>query len=363
MMISIILRRKRSEQPFQGLLFRRICDSTMIMMALDVIFRFTDGGSSRMAIDAVTWLYFLFEPVPLLFWLCYLDYYLHKSAERLKKRLYYSPLFFIIFLLMALNPFFHWVYSIDGDNFYQRGPLVPVIVYLNIIILVVTIIMAARRKRDVGQGVFLSLVMFGIIPLSGNLLQFLLDGTVILWPSVAVAVVFIYLFLESQRDLKDFLTGMLNRQQINDIINNRLAALEKSGGFTLVMIDLDDFKSINDNHGHKEGDRALIKAAELIHSSVRSIDKVARFGGDEFIILLEEEDRREVEKVVSRIDAQIYDYNTGSQLPYRLSLSCGYKTIQRGEKSSFYDLIHAADLEMYRVKRGKKGLPLFPDLV
>jgi len=262
----------------------------------------------------------------------------------------------MILFMMIMNPFYHWVFYIDQNNFYQRGPLIPVIVYFNIIILVFTIIIALKRKREVGRRVFLGVAIFGMIPLLGNFLQFLIKGTILVWPSVALAVIYIFLFLESQRDQKDYLTGLFNRQQIDDMINTRISTLEKQGGFTILMIDMDEFKSINDIHGHKEGDRALRHAAELIYRSLRTNDKVARFGGDEFLILLEEDEKDEVEKVVARIHDEIKSYNKDSLLPYKLNLSCGYKIVHQNEKKSFFDLIHEADLAMYRIKRAKKGI-------
>lgn len=272
----------------------------------------------------------------------------------MKKRFFYSPLFLIILVLMVMNPFYHSIFYIDSNNFYQRGPLVSVIVYLNIMILIVTITIALKRKRNVGKRAFLGLVMFGLIPLLGNFLQFLLVGTILVWPSVALAVIFIFLFLESQIEQKDYLTGLLNRQQIDDMIITRISMMDKHGGFTLLMIDMDEFKSINDIHGHKEGDRALMHAADLIYKSVRTIDKVARFGGDEFLLILEEEDKSEVDKVIKRIHDEIKSFNNNNSLAYMLKLSCGYKIVKQNEQKSFYDLIHEADQEMYLVKRAKK---------
>jgi diguanylate cyclase (GGDEF)-like protein len=353
-MISIILRQKKGQEVYRIKLFQGISGSTMLMLGLDILFRFLDGGSSTIAIYIVTWLYFFIEPIPMLFWLCYLDFFLHKSVERLKNRYFYSPLFLIILILMVMTPFNDCVFYIDQNNSYQRGPLIPVIVYFNIIILVVSVIIALKRKRDVGSRVFRGVVMFGLIPLAGNFLQFLLDGTILVWPSVALAVVYIFLFLESQRSQKDYLTGLLNRQQIDDLIHTRISMLEKNGGFALLMIDMDDFKSINDTYGHKEGDRALVKAADLIFHSVRSIDRVARFGGDEFLILLEEYEKEEVEKVIARIHESLSTFNCNGFLSYDIALSCGYKIVYHGLETSYYDLIHEADQNMYQIKRAKK---------
>ena len=353
-MILIVHRLNKEEQSYQFLLLQRLCVSTMVILGLDVVFRFVNGGNSYILIYITTWLYFLFETIPMIIWLCYLDFFIHKSQKRLRQRLYYSPIFMFIFLLMALNPATSLVFSIDGRNFYQKGPFVVLIVIFNVLILLVTLITALKRKRDIGQRAFLSLVTFGLIPLMGTLLQQFLAGSILIWPSVAFAVIFLYIFFGVKRDQKDYLTGLLNRQQIDKIILYRTSMIERRGGFSLLMIDMDSFKLINDNYGHKEGDRALVQVANLLFHSVRMIDKVGRFGGDEFLVLLEEVDPEEIKKVISRIHSDVDSFNRTGPLPYDLSLSCGYNTIREGEELSLYDHIHEADRDMYRVKQEKK---------
>ena len=358
LMISIVHWRLRGGQSFQVKLFVGLCNSTMLMMLLDVLFRFFNGGNSAALIYTVTWFYFLVEPIPMLFWLCYLDFYLHKSQKHLKRKLYYLPIFIVILVLLLADPFTHWTYSIDKDNLYRRGPLVPLIVFFNFFVLIITLATAFIRKRDVGRRFFISLVLFSILPIIGNLLQFIFHGTVILWPSVALAVIYLYIFLESQKDRKDYLTGLINKQQMDDMIQNRLSSLDRKRAFSLVMIDLDDFKTINDSFGHKEGDRALVKAAELINNSLRLVDKVSRFGGDEFLVLLEEDNKEEVDKVILRLYEEIRFFNSRNLVPYSISLSCGYKIITQNENKSLYDHIHEADQDMYRNKRQRKAARL-----
>lgn len=354
LMIAFLHRKNRDDHYIQERLFHRVCASTILMLALDVVFRFIDGGTSYRLTYAVTWLYFVFEPLPVVFWLSYLDYYIHKSKSRLRKRLYYLPLFFAVLLIMGMDPFTRWIFWVDQSNHYRRGPLLPIIVVLNAAILAFTVFTALLRRRDIDKRGFATLVVFGVIPLVGNVLQFIFVGTILVWPSVALAVIYLYLFLENQRNEKDYLTGLLNRRQIDARILSRLSLLERQGGFAIVMIDMDDFKSINDAYGHKEGDRALVQASNLIFRALRSNDRVARFGGDEFIVFLEEEDEAEVRKVIERIYSDIERFNELKAVPYRLSLSCGYRIVRQGEGLSYLDLIHEADLNMYRTKKAKK---------
>ena len=87
----------------------------------------------------------------------------------------------------------------------------------------------------------------------------------------------------------DPLTHLLNRRSLNDRLMRAVAASRRSGRYGAVMfIDLDNFKPINDTHGHVAGDLLLIEAARRITHCVRAVDTVARFGGDEFVVILGE---------------------------------------------------------------------------
>ena len=85
-------------------------------------------------------------------------------------------------------------------------------------------------------------------------------GASVLWNAVALSVISIYIFLETQKELTDYLTGLLNRQQIDELILSRIIDFDKRGGFTVIMLDMNDFKDINDRFGHKEGRPGADKA-------------------------------------------------------------------------------------------------------
>ncbi len=87
----------------------------------------------------------------------------------------------------------------------------------------------------------------------------------------------------------DSLTGVYNRKKLDDILADQFARFQRSRRpFAVLMLDLDNFKSINDNYGHVAGDAVLANVAAILKQSVRAVDFVARYGGEEFVVVLVE---------------------------------------------------------------------------
>jgi len=149
----------------------------------------------------------------------------------------------------------------------------------------------------------------------------------------------------------DLLTGLPNRNMLNfqlrKVINN---ASRKGSNAGILFLDLDDFKKVNDTHGHGEGDKLLIEAANRINLSVTSADIVCRFGGDEFLILLNENTSLELAQELAKSILKSF------QKPIKINSSLFYVTCSIGiamledELIQASELISRADIAMYEAK-------------
>jgi diguanylate cyclase (GGDEF)-like protein/PAS domain S-box-containing protein len=154
--------------------------------------------------------------------------------------------------------------------------------------------------------------------------------------------------------LADELTGLYNRRGFLAFCKQYLNSLHRTHkGGVLVYADLDGLKTINDSFGHKEGDRALIKTAELLKETFRSADVLGRLGGDEFTALAAVEPEGGVEKLISRLEQKFENYNAMKIVPYELSISIGVAQLDSDGSQSMEDLMAVADLAMYENKRRK----------
>ena len=153
--------------------------------------------------------------------------------------------------------------------------------------------------------------------------------------------------------ITDAMTGILNRKGWDFATNREISRVHRSESILLVgLIDLNEFKSINDSLGHDEGDRILARTASAITSSIRAVDIAARWGGDEFAILAIVESKDQAEQIITRIVGEV------SQVT---NLRCG-AAISNG-RQSIAKLVEVADQALYRAKVDKENQWYLTDLI
>ena len=158
---------------------------------------------------------------------------------------------------------------------------------------------------------------------------------------------------ESRLSRTDFLTGILNRRALMEAASVELDRLARTGRpFTLLYMDLDDFKSINDIAGHEAGDSLLTNFATVLKLQLRGIDIVARMGGDEFIMILPETDDQAAGKVAPRLQSLLREEM--QEHHWSMTVSIGALTCLSAP-SNVDEMFRLADQLMYRAKKEGKN--------
>lgn len=168
------------------------------------------------------------------------------------------------------------------------------------------------------------------------------------------------LILEEEQQLSrtDALTGVANRRLFYETLQSEIVRSRRNGRpFTLVYIDIDNFKRINDSIGHTKGDDALVFVASTLKGQVRETDIVGRIGGDEFVVLLVECGEEDARRVIDKIRQKIDDTALG-KIGSGLTLSIGALTATATEQTH-EDLVRKADDLMYQVKKAGKDSARF----
>ena len=165
--------------------------------------------------------------------------------------------------------------------------------------------------------------------LTGRELQIINDSLVVLVESLRRGFEYEELF---QKASSDALTGLANRRVFDERIKRMMDSAQRYGHpLTMLSLDLDKFKEINDNLGHQAGDEALVSVADLLAASVRSTDLLVRMGGDEFIIVLNNTDQRNAQVLAERLISRIDQLDIWADEDTKLGVSIGCAELQEAE--------------------------------
>lgn len=154
----------------------------------------------------------------------------------------------------------------------------------------------------------------------------------------------------------DGLTGLYNHRAFLDRLEQEFYRAQRYGtDLSVLLIDVDGFKQVNDTYGHLVGDEVLKKIAKMLKDNVRTSDFVARYGGDEFAVILPETSSTEALAVAEKLrrNAERQDFKINSKI-VKLTLSIGISTLS-AEHRSFFDMIEEADKAMYKAKENGKN--------
>ena len=306
--------------------------------------------------NIVNTLLYLIGPLVTVLWISYVDYKINDDIKLLHKRLvfYYSP--FIINAVLCLIQLFTpvlFTFDVANSNKYIRLPLSWVTYSLPLIYVIVTTIMLVCNKNKIIRKVFFPLAIYMIFPLIGSIIQMMGVGLSTIYIGTAISILIVYITVQNDIDLIDYLTGLQNRRHLMQYLSKKVIH-SNNDNLYIIMMDIDNFKGINDIYGHATGDKALIAISEIFTRSAKPRDFVCRYAGDEFIIVTQISSDSEINKVINLIQTNIDSFNLLSDEVFKLSISCGYAKYQKGETVESF--LRKADIAMYKEKHRKSEM-------
>lgn len=267
-------------------------------------------------------------------------------------------LYFVTFVLITARIGFAntklFIYYENGE--YKYGPLDDLQTYCCILIYLLLLIVligkyADRKeyaeKEKHGKLIFAdSIVSVAIVIYGTTFFPY------VIW--IGQMLVLLYVYMQSQRSsiYHDELTHLNNRRLMIKNISDKIKS-EKP--WSLIMIDVNSFKSINDNYGHSEGDRALVEVASVLDVLARENGYSSyRYGGDEFTILVDSNEEEKIVEFCRNIDVRMAEHNEELNAPYLLQVSSGYSIYDEDNMATIPDIIEEADKRMYEDKELKR---------
>jgi diguanylate cyclase (GGDEF)-like protein len=155
-----------------------------------------------------------------------------------------------------------------------------------------------------------------------------------------------------QKSRRDGLTGLFNRATFDELLQENMNISKRNGAsFALILIDVDDFKNVNDTYGHVIGDMVLSNIGQILQSVMRQEDAACRYGGEEFAILVQHATQNQLCRAAEKIRAHVEKHHF-NEIPH-ISVSIGCATYQQEETAQVF--INRADLALYEAKRSGKN--------
>ena len=346
-------------QQMSRVLFRNLVFGIMLALALDIAWMLIDGHVFPGGIflnRLVNALYLSLGVVLGCVWYLYvLETLGYTITRRLSTVVMLPGAVFLALNLISMKT--EWVFFVTPENVYVRGPLFwlqTVGAYGMLLLALGHILMRLiNRNARVPRRVVLKLLGFYIIPVCGALITLPFTGMPGVWTCAAISIALMYMDDQDREILRDSLTGLNNRKTLSATFADYTRQLPRDQALYLFMMDLDDFKHINDTFGHPAGDQALVATAKLLSQSMSGVRGIiARFGGDEFLIMGFWADDAAAEDFRRQIIDRFAAFNREGQLPFRLSLSIGYARYQPGQ--DFDSFLGAADARLYAEKARRK---------
>lgn len=285
-------------------------------------------------------------------WVAYFDYKIYADFIGTKKRVFYYMIAPILIMFTSVANYFRpgFVFKIqDGNIIWGSGALIPPIV---VYVLIILALVYFFKNAGMILGRFTqTLLLFILLPILGSIIQFYVVYVPVNWAMYTLALITTFILVELTELHKDELTSLSTRRQFEERLKYKLKNKE---AFGVMMIDLNDFKAINDTKGHQEGDRVLQQVADILVSSINPEDMACRIGGDEFTIIIESSDASVVEKVKDRINKRVSKLNS-TRADVKIGMSIGLRMVTAPIGWDYDILLSDIDRRMYEEKARMKA--------
>ncbi len=256
-------------------------------------------------------------------WCLFVEYHIHRNFKRIKKksRILAVPLIIatilIIFNLLGTDI----IFDISKENVYTRGPM-NFILYIFVFVYYIESIYTVQKAKNDSILVEFFPIYFFIIPcMIGTMIQGFFFGISTIWLCVAIAFIIVYIEIQISISFIDDLSGLYNRKYMNHYLDKLQNDKPKRVyGF---LMDINDFKTINDIYGHLKGDQAIIQFGKILQHSIDKDSVAIRMGGDEFVIFAILKSNEEALGLKKHIEQNVRQFNIHSKEPFHLSFSIG----------------------------------------
>ena len=353
--------RKTSRGMEDQRLFCGMLVANILLLVFDCATRLVNGQQFPGAVFLVyltNLLCYLLNPLVSFYYARYCELKLGLPEETRRRHLALYGVIVVLHTVLALLSL--WRPTVFGvaEGRYVRGPLFLLSFFLSALPAFIAFGEALWQRLHTAGGarrVENVLMLYLAPPVAGAALQLLWADSMVVWVSTMLSMLILFINLQNSQITTDALTGLNNRGRLHTYLDWKVRHLTEGQRLYLLMLDIDHFKQVNDRFGHMVGDQALHAAVNCLRSAARGSDFLARYGGDEFVVLAERATEQEIDALMERIEEATQAFNAAENAPYTLcfSMGCARWEPELPDTDTF---IARADRNMYLQKNGV-GIP------
>lgn len=352
LLIFFNIRHRHDQLLTEQKLFLLLLFTQAAILVLDSLMWLLDGKQGPMMREifmTITVLYYFLNPIICMIWYFYVDYQVYRDEKHLVRVLPITIPALINIILTFSSVFTGASFYLDQNNVYHRGPLFLLMSAIAFFYLIYTWILTVVKRKSIPKPDFLPIAIFMLPVIIGGVIQTFYYGVSLIWSCTTISILIIFINIQNAQLYTDHLTGLFNRRQLDRYLQNKVRAM--NGGYLAgLMLDLDSFKNINDRYGHNAGDEALIATSDILKKTFRKNDFIARFGGDEFVVIMSLQEKNDLLTAIRRLEDNVALFNARGSTLYTISLSIGYDCFFETSDKTAKEFLKRLDSLMYSSK-------------
>ncbi|MBQ7147400.1 MAG: GGDEF domain-containing protein [Pseudobutyrivibrio sp.] len=365
LLILLLLFQNKTSRLQSGRKYSAILICTLVLLISETVGRIGENNPVSFLFLARFgyFMIFLLDPVDILFAVSYEDCWMDKENSTPRKlfKMAFQIFAIINMIIVSISSIFQlgWFFYFRNGVYY-RGQFFLVRAILLMIFIILLLVYTVVFRSDFITEYKNMIMCLPIFALIGSLLQVFLANLDTTYAGISLGCLILFFFFQSNDVNIDYLTGVLNRRGIDIRLDDKIRNSQASGtDFATLMMDLDNFKTINDTFGHGEGDKAIKYMAEILTDSFGREAVVGRFGGDEFLILTDNVSKTELRSIIEEVRKKLAYIRDKRGWAPNVGISCGYEVYFASEKMSRKKFTEIIDTLMYCEKEDHhKAFPI-----
>ena len=305
-------------------------------------------------------LIFLLDPLDILYAMYYLDCWM--DDEDLKHR---RPIRYCFELFAVLNIVFVSISALFGlkwffyfeNGIYYRGQFFFIRAGFMLLFIFMLLVYALVFNKHILSEYKAAVLFLPALSFIGALLQIFIANIDCTYAGISLGCLILFFYYQSRDVNIDYLTGVLNRRGLDIKMQDMVKSSISSGkDFTAVMMDVDNFKDINDSMGHEEGDKAIKIIADILVDIFGRSATIGRFGGDEFCVITDEMDMNQINEKIDEVRSQVEKQSARNNWPHGVGISCGFQSYNHDSSLTAKQFQELIDKLMYVEKQAHHHL-------